>query len=175
MSRPVREQSRKAILFVGLSLLVHVLLMVLAPAPTPDVELGRRFRVRPWSRLGIRQPYVAAAPDMPGRRLKRLSSPDLFVTDAATDMLSRTFRPTRGGIPVPRLSAADSSDLVSGKVARETPRVTMPDLNEMLIDGTRAVADEREQYARLYLPDADTTSSKSERRRRVSIPAQADH
>ena len=152
------------LLFLGLSLLLHLLFVLLVPAPAPEVRAGHRFQVRPWPAFDRLRPFLADRPDAPGRRLERLGAPEFSTFPELADFLDRAYYPELPGVSIPRPTSPDPVDLATQKPAFQIPEVVMPDLDEMALDAVRDLADEYEQYARIYLADADATDADSEGR-----------
>ena len=157
-------QRRRTLLFLGISLLLHLSFFLLVPEPAPEIRTVHRFQVRPWSAFDRLRPFMANRPDAPASHLERLGAPDFSAFPEIVDLLDMPYYAELPGVPLPRLVAPDPIELATRKPEFQIPAVVMPDLDKMALDAVRELADEYEQYARFYLPDADITDSDSKGR-----------
>lgn len=154
-------------LFLGISFFLHLLFILLVPAPTPEPPSARRIQVQPWAVIDHLRPFIPPRFDTPVPRLERLGAPDLSELPELARYLNLSHYPEIPGVPIPRLATPHPIDLATQKPRFHTPRVIMPDLARMAFEAARAHAGEYERYARLHLPDSDITDADSEGRDRA--------
>jgi len=156
------HRHRRTSVFFGISLLLHLLLLLL-PAPPKKIHTVQRFHVQRIPYLERLQPFLAGRPRLPGRRMERLRAPgfselpDLSFPEIPIARLPAVPLPTPGErLPAP----AKPPEF-------QHPELVMPDLNELAVEAVRKVAEEYEQFARIHRFDPDTTDVDSESRRRA--------
>jgi hypothetical protein len=156
----------RLLLFLLFSLLLHLLFVLLVPAPPKQIQGVHRFRLQPLPFLENLKPFLANRPDLPQSTLDRLQAPDFTQFSEFTSFPEIPLKKLpRVTLPLP--TTPDPLAVDAKPFEFETPKVVMPDLDELALEGMRQVVEEYEQYLALHRFDADTTDIDSQSRRRA--------
>jgi len=166
MSGAKRLRGRRLSLFLLLSLLLHLLFIALVPAPPKQIQSVHRFHLQPLPFLENLKPFLANQPDLPQSALDRLQAPAFSHFPEFTSFPEIPLKKLPS-ITLPLPAPIDPLAVDAKPFDFEAPKVVMPDLDELALEGMRQVVEDYEQFLALHRFDADTTDIDSQSRRRA--------
>jgi len=159
------RRSSALLVSLGISVLLHVLVVFMTPAPPRQVTV-RVFR-RSAPRLRDLLAFRTAPPSLDVRPIGQLESPAPGApSPSAIVAVPYSQLP---GHRLPFAALGDSTYQVGAPLPQQPETPSELDLNQLALTALRRRLEDHDEYARLVLPDADTTDSSSGNRRRARM------
>ena len=161
----MKHLPRTARVALGVSAVLHLLLLLIPPGKD-EIQTVQRYQLSRIPSASWIELLRARRPELTVDGMERLPGPAFVAPQLPLDSAPPADLPDVGG---PELTRTDSLWLAAraGKTPWRPIESAILDLNQLALESAARKAEERYKYARIWMPDADTTDAASRLRRRA--------